>query len=246
MEKRGQLSIFLLLILVLLIVVGFVLYLNPEETAADVKKTTESSLDIAPIRVYFDTCIDSIAQDSLILFGLQSGNMGAYNANGDAVFLVFPYYKNGKNVAPLINELENEYSSYLEKHLPSCTENTYFPGYEISLGKVDVDASFQENIVFLEIDYPLTISSKNSKTEIGRFDRTYPVRMGHIYSLANNIVDKFVENPGEIEYSYLMQFEENEFTIIPYSENYFMLSIKDGKSELKNRKYNFVFGLVFG
>ena len=244
MEKRGQLSIFLLLILVLLIAAAFVLYFNPEEVT-DVKKTTESSFDIAPIRVYFDACIDSIAQDSLILFGLQSGNMGAYDADGDAVFLVFPYYKNGENVAPLINVLENDYSSYLEKHLPSCTQNTDFPGYDIKLGKVNVDASFQENVVFLEIDYPLTISSKSSKTEIRRFDRTYPVRMGHIYSLANSIVDKFVKNPDEIEYSYLMQFEENEFTIIPYSENYFMMSIKDSKSELKSRKYNFVFGLVF-
>jgi len=244
MRKRGQISIFMLFAIIITILIALVFMINPS-ISPEIKKSTETSINLLPIENYFDTCIESIGEDSLILFGLQGGNMEIVYVDDDPVLFIKAYYEYGKNAVPTLQKLEQTYSEYLEESLPSCLDEVNFPGYEIILDDVNVNAKFHNDFVDVNVDFPLTIISGNTKTKSRNFNQKYPIRMGHIHNLSLNIVNRFVLNPGRIEYSYLAQFEENDFFIMPYNESLFTVTIQDDKSIIGNKKYNFVFGLLF-
>jgi len=245
MKKAGQITIFMILVLTIFLVGALYFHgVDKGKSEVAIKKQQNVILDKESISIYFDDCIKNIEEDSLLLFGLQGGNMEISKSENPAL-LVKTYYEYGKNTVPSINELEKAYSTYLEQHLPSCLDKIEFPGYEINLGKVDVNTRFYNDFVDVNVDYPLTIKNKDSEIRISKCNRKYSVRVGHIYNTSNNIVNKFVQNPNRIEYSYLMKFKEDKFFIVPYSKSLFVILIQDDKSSIRDKKYSFAFGLTF-
>ena len=105
MRERGQISIFILIVIIITILITLVLMINPS-IGPEIKKSTETSINLLPIENYFDTCIESIGEDSLILFGLQGGNMEIIYVNDDPVLFIKAYYEYGKNAVPTLQKLE--------------------------------------------------------------------------------------------------------------------------------------------
>lgn len=244
--KRGQVTIYMIIVLVAFLAFGVLYFANADESRKISEQNQFNALfDKQPINAYFDECINSMAEDSLVLFGMQGGNMEIEIKNGTAYLLVRDYYEHGRSTVPAIEELENSYSGYLEQNLHSCADKADFPGYSIEAGKAKVRAKFYNDFVDLNVDYPITAKSKNSVIQLKAFSKKYSVRIGRIYEISKEIVDKFVKNPDEIEYSYFTGLKENFFFIIPYNENVFIILIQDSKSAIRNKKYNFAFGIVF-
>jgi hypothetical protein len=244
MKKGAQISLFLIFALIIL-ALGTVYLGLQDRNEPEITKSINTPFDKQAMITYFDECIESLGEDSLLLFGLQGGNMEILKSEKNPTLLVKTYFENGKNAMPSLEELENIYSNYLEQNLPSCMEKFYFPGYSSTLKKVSVDTNFYNDFVQVGINFPVTIEREGSQINLKSFSKKYSVRMGHIYNITRNVIGNFVENPDVIEYSYLMQFEENSFFIIPYNENLFIVFIQDNKSFIRNKNYNFIFGLVF-
>lgn len=243
MEKRGQVAIFILFSLVILISALLVYYLRSSEPA-EVSKITEADFNVAPIKSYVDTCIKDLGEDALILLGFQGGNLEDIDTETN-ILLIRKFFEEGKSKVPPKEYLESSYSRYLESKLPSCLSNANFQGYELSLGNVSVNAKFYDEFVDVKIDFPLAIVKDSSKIQLESFDKKYPIRMGHIHGISAKLVEKFVENPDRIDYSYFMQFKDDNFFIIPYSEDYFIIAIEDEKSKIQDKNYQFMFGLIF-
>jgi len=247
MEKKSQIAIFILFSIVILIAFSFIYFLTGQEdiNKVTIEKQLDLTLDRQAINSYFNECARSLGEDSLFLFGLQGGNMELSRTDNNIALLVKTYYENGENVIPTIEELEEIYSEYVEQNLPSCLEEFEFPGYQVESQKPNVNTKFYNNFVDVDIEYPLTFKRRGSEIKLMNFDKKFPVRMGHIYDVSYSIVNKFVSNPKEIEYSHLMSFEENTFFIIPYNENLFVILMQDDESVINNKNFNFIFGLVF-
>ena len=146
---------------------------------------------------------------------------------------------------PSIHQLEEVYSDYIRQNAHSCPESLDYPGYKITYGVIEVNTRFYNDVVVLNIDYPITLKSKESEITLQKFEYVYPVRMGYIYNISQGIVNKFVTEPNFIEYSYFNKLENDSFFIIPYSKNLFIILMQDGESRIRNEKYTFAFGLVF-
>ncbi|MAE43233.1 hypothetical protein CMO93_05655 [Candidatus Woesearchaeota archaeon] len=244
MRKRGQISIFILFAVIILISIGLLSYIK-EGTGKEVEKSTEIPLDLAPVKNYFDTCIKTIGEDALVLFGLQGGNLENFESQNPSTLIIKTFFEEGKDVKPSKESLENSYSRYLETNLPTCLDNANFQGFDLNLDKVTVKTKFLDSSVDVKINYPLTIRNEGSVTKIQSFDKKYPVRMGHIYDTALNIVNKLEQNPKYLDYSDLLAYEDNDFFIMPHNENLYVISVQDDKSIIRNTKYNFMFTLIF-
>jgi len=244
MVKRGQITIFIIIGLVILIATSLIFYIKPD-TSSEVTKATKTTFDVTPIKNYFDTCIKTIGEDVLILFGLQGGNLENFESRNPSTLIIKTFFEEGKDVKPSKESLENSYSRYLETNLPTCLDNANFQGFDLNLDKVTVKTKFLDSSVDVKINYPLTIKNEGSVTKIQSFDKKYPVRMGHIYDITLNIVNKLEQNPNYLEYTDLLSYEDNNFFIMPYTENLYVISVQDDKSIIRNTKYNFMFTLIF-
>ena len=88
MKKRGQVSFFMILGILLLIIVGFVIYLTSFTTKEKIKKevitTQKLPTEIQEINNYVVSCLDRVTQDGLELIGKRGGMIiklegGIYN-----------------------------------------------------------------------------------------------------------------------------------------------------------------------
>jgi len=246
MKKRGQITPFIILGLVFLLFFLIILFTKSYRIE---KIGAISSDELNPIKYYVDLCAKSSASDALYILGVQGG----YTVQPQLYFqsaytkIAYWYYK-GQDTSPTIEEMEQELSAYVDKALPECIEslNAFSDmGFEFEFGDINTETKINQNNVEFRIDYPITIIKGESKAEINEFYKIIPVRLGHIHSIAEEIVKKEIEDPDWIDMTYLVNQDLN-FKIYPYDENTLIYSVLDNQSVIKyGTPFMFLFANLF-
>jgi len=246
MKKRGQITPFIILGLVFLLFFLIILFTKSYRIE---KIGAISSHEINPIKYYVDLCVKSSASDALYILGVQGG----YTAQPQLYFqsayakIAYWYYK-GYDIPPTIEEMEQELSAYVEKALPECVE--YLGafsdmGFEFEFGEINAETKINENNVEFNIDYPITIKKGDSESKIKDFYRSFPVRLGHVHGIAEEIVGKEVEDPDWIDMTYLVSQDLNFKLYFP-DKNTLIYSILDNQSVIKyGTPFMFLFANLF-
>jgi len=246
MKKRGQITIFIIVGLILVFSMFIILYVNKNKIKnLDVLQSS----DIKPIEYYVDLCVKSSASDSLYLIGIQGGYTSQPQFYFQSAYAKIAYwYYEGQDIYPTISIMEQELSSYVNRALPECIESLNVfrdMGFEFEFGEIDTKTKINENNVEFNIDYPITIKKGDSETEIKEFSRNFPVRLGHMHSIAKEIVEKEIEDPDWIDMTYLVGQDVN-FQIYPYDENIIIYSLLDNRSEVEgDLEFVLLFANVF-
>jgi len=246
MKKRGQITVFIILGLIFLIFFLIILFTKSYRIE---KIGAISSGELNPIKNYVDLCAKSSASDALYLLGVQGGYTTPSELYFQSAYARIAYwYYEGEDISPTIEEMEQELSSYVNVALPECIEslNVFSDmGFEFEFGEINTKTKINENNVEFNINYPITIIKGESKAEISKFYKSFPVRLGHIHSIAKEIVEKEVEDPDWVDMTYLVNQDFN-FKIYPYDENTLIYSMLDNQSIVElNTPFIFLFANGF-
>ncbi len=110
---------------------------------------------------------------------------------------------------------------------------------------LNTETTINENNVEFKIDYPITIIKGELKAEISKFYKNFPVRLGHIYNIAKEIVGNEIEDPDWVDMTYLVNQDLN-FKIYPYDENTLIYSVLDNQSIIEHEPiFIFLFANLF-
>ncbi|MEM4254011.1 MAG: hypothetical protein QXR48_01335 [Candidatus Woesearchaeota archaeon] len=149
MTKKGQLTIFIIIGLVLLVAVGVFIYLTQQKAvrpleAAEIK-VAEVAVEVQPLQEFITQCLYVTARQGLEMIGERGGYIDPQqkhnpfdSTEGSAVQfapgskLKVPYWwhmssKNNcrsecefKSERPSLEEIENQMNNYIKKQLPNC------------------------------------------------------------------------------------------------------------------------------
>lgn len=90
MSRKAQVTIFLLLGIVILIVMGFLFYVRSQTITSvsqqNVQQTLDSVLASAPIKVYVESCLEQATTEALLLIGKQGGKIFDNQLEGTAKY----------------------------------------------------------------------------------------------------------------------------------------------------------------
>jgi hypothetical protein len=128
-EKRGQITIFVILaILIIAVVAGFFI-LRDKITFFQPAIPGE----LTPITNSIQECVQSTLEDGTKLAGLQGGYIiPPSNAlETDFSYIAYGYYL-GKNTLASKTQIENEIANYIELTLPFCFDASSFQEYRIT------------------------------------------------------------------------------------------------------------------
>src|SRR3989344_3190140 len=131
--KRGQLSLFIAIGVLLLVGLGVFLYIK----SLSAQKVTEVPADIAPIKLYIDKCLEETAKDAVLTVALQGGYYFTPENSLGFLNVEIPYYMYEGNVSvPTKDDIESELSLYIALNLPACANLDTFreKGYTIESG----------------------------------------------------------------------------------------------------------------
>lgn len=144
-QKRSQITIFLVLgIVLVIVVVVFILTSNysvKKKLRQEAINAKEIVFDVHPIKNFVDLCLNIVSKDSL--------------ENFDE------------------NYTEYEIESYVKNNIDTCLDFSMFEeqGFDISREEAAIDVSINENDVVFRMNYPIIITSPVSgkKTEMKDF-----------------------------------------------------------------------------
>lgn len=255
MACKAQITIFIIVGIVLLVLLLFFIYLST--SVGDVEQDSidtaiDASLDATPIKAYFQGCAQNLLQEAVYNMGLQGGYIDPagnikygevgtieFGLNG---FLVdnadhkVPYYLDEfLESRPRLNDIEEKLEKYLIVEFERCFEQGNFEsqGYELRIPSVDyesvefdfnqlpVDSSVEitDHEVIANILYPITVVLGTRSTRISEFIVSVPVRIPHVYDIADKIITELLANNLE----YLINddcpsFDDEHLTNVYFSQ----------------------------
>jgi len=206
-EKRGQITIFIILGLILLLALGYFIFVR-EKAFMEVEQIDP---EYVPVKSFVETCLYNLGRDALDILGLNGGYIyfppdiendpNSYISTSPTPRFKNPYWwHDGIERVPTEEFMEDQISQYVENNMPDCLSefgafSAVYDVIEHSNLEVSVEAGeSMESLVKIYTDYSIEIKDKFNKTlaEIKDFDVEIPVRLHAIYTLATSIMD--VEN----------------------------------------------------
>jgi hypothetical protein len=250
MKKRGQITVFIILGIFILIgvILFFYLRLNTNIFTPDVVVPQE----VAPLKRYVESCVYESGEDAITRLGMQAGYVEIpeeISMDPDAYVQIsgpikMPYwYLNGEDISPTITEMQEQISDYIAENVKQCLRNfSDFDEFIIEeKDGIGVETTIAEEEVIIKMDYPLIIKNKkgNKITEWSLYTNSVPVRLKRIYRLAKNLMN--AENNN-------MFFEKTTIDLmaldpeIPFTDMQFSCKpIEWSETEIKNTIQDLVY-----
>src|SRR3989344_3413256 len=222
MDKKGQLTIFAVLGIVIAFVFLLVYFIESgvlnKMAVSDVAKSLGLSREENVVRDYVEKCVDETGKNALLLAGAQGGYIFPERyAVFEGIKVSYGYY-DGKNVLADKNTIGNEIERYYEIMLPSCIDEIKI--YEIIKGNLSSNVVIGQDAVDVNINYPAWIIKSRSKTMVEpRYNAIYNLSLGKMRDVANNLVEGTAKNEEGIDIGYLIDIGDDFFVnVVPNDE----------------------------
>jgi len=248
MERKAQLSIFIILGLVIVALFAILLFFREDIGAmyaqSGIGKTEALSPQISEIDSFVRGCISDSGYEALYIIG-QHG--GYFRPPALSTEPGIPYYfAHGKSYMPTKEAIEREISSYVSMKLFFCTRGfDRFDGFEISQGRIITKAAITDNEVIIDVEYPLVIEKGGTSFSLKEFKGArVPVRLGIMHNAASEIIQEQLKDSKNICLSCLVELYQKSglhISMLDYGEDSVIFIISDKSSIVNKKPYEFVF-----
>lgn len=202
--KKGQLTVFIIIGLILLISIGLVTYLTTQQVVKPVEEETIVPEDVRPVHEIVQSCANDIAKEGLGLLGLQGGFIqlpGIIDRTPSAYvpldsanqFKVPLWYYEGEDRTPSLGFMEREIARHVNQQLKDCTDDFASLADRFAIaeeGNVTTKTVIADDTIILRITWPLAVSSGGRTTRLQDFIVRMPVRLKQMWELANATLAK--------------------------------------------------------
>lgn len=214
MKKRGQITVFIILGIIILAVVGGFLafrsglidtYLDFERNRVKVPN------EIAPVQEYLELCLEDSVNTGTNLLGLQGGylDLDTYEPSVvdkfTNVLTVYPGYKvaywyyeslgeEGKNQMPSLNTMQRQLNEFVKRRFIECLDD--LEGFEKEGFEIDVkdiinpDIEINDEYIDAVVRIPVNVKKSSVSAKISRHVVTVDSSFGRLYEQAKRIFEK--------------------------------------------------------
>jgi hypothetical protein len=250
-NMRGQISVFIVLGLIILVLTGLSLYIYDQNTS-NLKHQYENQylvhLSVEPVKRYVENCIDLVSQKPIIDIGKYGGtlNPNKYQYYLNKKYNYLCYDEEGICVQkPLLRQdIEKELELSIYNNLSKCIDLTVFErqGFVISSGEMDIDVKIGREDVIIKLKYPLNLIKENVSLVIEDYQVKILEPLGLLYETSIEIVNSQNTN-GNFDIVEYMINNGNKILIEKhrkYPDILYSLSMKDYKFNFALEGYNVV------
>ena len=233
MKKRGQFTLFVVLGVVLLILIGVGLYFKE-----DITSTLSGSLsypsEIQEVVDHIQECVDGASVNAVKGIALTGGYFGAAELSvylEDQEIFVPYYIYEGSDETISLEDLELELGEYGATLVDSCVALDQFSSFEIDIGSIGGISAIENNTLELSVSYPVDVKIGE---EVYYLTEPYVVEveanLGWVHSVASNIVDNGVRNNEELDSEFMLAQGLDSITIVPYGDETLVYILEDTTS----------------
>ena len=201
MEKRGQVTLFI--ILGLIIVAGILVFFLWVQPTYILNKTGA---------IGFEGCVEGVVEDAIAELELKAGFINpqfTYSYNGEELtYLCYTndYYQTCTVQVPFLkNTFDEQMEIFIRDDVDACYENSIdelkAQGYSVTSGVVNYDVMIEPSIVRVEIDAPTTVGG----SQFARFNVKVNSPVYEMVMIATSLL-QFETKYGDADTTSMMEF----------------------------------------
>lgn len=219
--KRGQVTLFIFIGILVLIAVSLTFYVNKEYVKSlfeeRITRLKQIPQEIQPLDSHISSCLEETSKLSLNLIYMQGGYFEPKNSMPMEAFdVAYWYYK--KDLTPSLTIIENEISKSMNYLLPGCILN-FEEEYEIEIKELKPSIHIKKNKVIVSSDTSLMVNYKNLTHTIDKnYEISFNSEAKNMYNSAKIIINSEKSNPGIMDLTLLAS--------LPYTVNFFKFNEK--------------------
>jgi hypothetical protein len=204
--KRGQMTAFIILGLLLVLVVSIVLYLQ-----YNIGSSQPAALvppEIKPIYDVIDGCVKEASEQAIRRLGAQGGYLQlppvidhvptSYVTVDDVGFMKVPFwYYDGEDRTPPLSLMETQLAADILLRASECIDNFSAVGDRITMlekGQMKVGVTIAKENVVVRTTWPLRWNEAGAERKADEYISIVDVRLGEMYGLADKVL--LSENRG--------------------------------------------------
>jgi hypothetical protein len=234
MNKRGQFTLFVVLGIVVVIILGLVFYFQSEILSfVGISSELTYPSEVQEVADHVQECVDTSAYEAVSGIGSYGGyyTLPVTSYYDEDLQTNIPYYLyDGTNIIISKEEIQENLNDYVEFVLSPCIDFTQFTDMSISAGELSVSSIVNEEEVEIVVEYPLTVTIED---QVYILDKPYSsiiqARLGALYDIAANIVDAN-QATEEIDYTALQDYGLASIVVAPVNKNTILYILKDDLS----------------
>lgn len=247
--KRGQVSLYVIIGILILLITGSILYLKSYTFQSLFQKQAQEIASLPPqvqeIQHFVESCIQQVGTDSVY----YTGQFGGYFEPPPNSFQgLIPYYFNAnKNFVPPITTLERALSRFVDENVQACTKNfTTFTQFTIRQQKPKTNAIISADKIVYTVHYPLEIKKENSLFHLTDFTNVaVPMRIGTMHNISAALIAKTAENPTGLCITCLINLgidHDIKTQAHSYNQKTFLVTLTDAHDP-KTIPYDYTFAI---
>ena len=216
MQKRGQVTIFIVLGIVILVVVALLFMLRSDLVEQDFESEMNSIIvpqQIMPVKEYFDFCLRDVTQEGLTLLGEQGGYIempedivprSSNNVYSNSLELspgsevAYWFYESANGIereqVPSLQIMEEELEVYLNEHFKDCfyfVDTFEEQGFVIDLPtSATSEVTINRNDVQVKVNSDVYVSLKDVNKDLDKHMVIVDSKIGELYELAKRVMDE--------------------------------------------------------
>jgi|TARA_Y100000310_G_C20568236_1_gene756645 hypothetical protein len=229
-NNKGQLTIFVIIGVIALLVVGVILVLNMNSFSSE-----KNSIVAQDLQEQIQECLKDTSQNAIWLIGIQGGYYEVLSPKEDYHGVEIPIYLDEDEITiPSQEDITGEIAKYMTANSEDCFVD--FDDFEdlgyfvVPDSLVGVDVIIDSHFIKVGIEYPISISSENSTGSLEIFEVEVPFEFDKKYSIVKEI--------AEIQNIDKDSIHLTEMIDIAYENNFTFETV-----ELSEKKY--LFTLIF-
>jgi cell division protein FtsL len=242
MKKRGQVTIFIILgILIVLIIAGFFIFNNYNKA--------NLNSDLNRVNSFIESCIKQTGRNALVYVGSRGGHFSIPDLSTSEGI---PYYLyEGVDHSPNREYVENQISLYIDNFIYFCLDDfNSFENLNINVGYPNTKTTIEKERIILNTKFNVEINRGENNYQIEDFnDIDISVGLGKIINAAQEIIETQKEVENLVCLTCLYDISEKHQLYIHMSDsiddNAVVFIIRDDLNQIDNRDYIFYFASKF-
>ncbi|MBI4451766.1 hypothetical protein HY642_07370 [Candidatus Woesearchaeota archaeon] len=221
--RRGQITVFIIIGIVVLLLFGLVSYLlfktAPEEfTRQEALTEAERS-----VQKFVADCVRRTTEEAVVSFGWTGGVTTPlpfpFYYRIEDKYIVPYYYADGESYAPTPGFAERVLALYVDQHLLKCTDYSKMP-YNITVRATRTAARLGKDSADFEVRHEVTVTTPGRTTRLPPvYASRIPGRLVDMLGFAFTLANKAVDNDILIHWDYLADIAKQDYNATAYRED---------------------------
>jgi hypothetical protein len=217
MKKRGQITVFMIVGILILLIIALTLFFtrNISEEEQDLELSESAPVETSAVKMFVESCLKKTGYDAIYYNYINGGFYQPQFITLYNQWSVPYYYHLGDNLIPMETQIEEGLEDYVEDNILPCLNNfTDIPNFNIVAKDLPLmKINIKQNQVDFNLNLPLEVSRDDTIKEVNQFLVQLEVPLKELNEILVSIIDEQEKSSDEVMLDYLSRLAvEKEFT----------------------------------